>query len=128
MYRQDPDRLIVARLHAVATRHGWTRPEGEVWAATVAELREIATVRAKPRRRSVHPPAETLRTDLLGQVAGILLGTAPSAHPEKHLIGVELLRDAGADAEQVQRWILIGLERAGSGGPPSTDAPPRGWP
>jgi hypothetical protein len=129
MHHQDTDRLIAARLHAVATRGGWQRLEGDERAQTIAELQAIATVAEKPHRGALHTPATTLRTDMLGEVAGILLGSAPTDHPEKHLHGAELLREAGADEDAVQQWIPVGRERAASGGPAfSQPKPPKSGP
>ncbi|TYK45138.1 hypothetical protein [Actinomadura decatromicini] len=134
-HHQDPDRLITASLFAVATRHGGRTPTEDERKKRVAELREIATVRAKPRRGSLHPPAEEFRVDLLGEVAGILIGFAPDSHPEHHLIAADLLREAGADEDVVQQWIPVGRERREGGGPAFSRAEsigfvasPRHWP
>ncbi|GAA2074389.1 hypothetical protein GCM10009780_08080 [Actinomadura alba] len=97
-YLPEPDDLIVAALHGAASRHaGWTAPEGSARQAAVTELREIAGG----------------RTDLLAQVAGLLLGYAPpgDAMHEHNRIAAELLIDAGADPGAVRAWIEIGGER-----------------
>ncbi|MCQ0012730.1 hypothetical protein [Actinomadura madurae] len=98
-------------------------------ARAVAELREIATVRPKPRCGALHEPAATLRADLLAEVAGILLGTAPPDHPEAHRGAAELLVEAGADRGLLDHWIGVGRARAQSAEGALVDAaPPRRWP
>lgn len=93
-YGPDSDRITIARLNGTATRHA--REDGDR-AAAVAELIEIAT-----EKRPGH--AARLRTDLLNDAAGALIGgywfsalsywSAPAA--------AELLVEAGADREQVK--------------------------
>jgi hypothetical protein len=131
MHHQDRDRLIIARLHSTASRHaGWTRPEGEARARAVAELRDIATVTEEPKCGSLHQPRSEVRTDLLAETAGILLGFAPDDHPEHHRIAADLLREAGADEDAVQQWIPVGRERRETGGPAFSkpSEPPKQWP
>ncbi|MDL4812834.1 hypothetical protein [Actinomadura opuntiae] len=82
------DRLITARLLAVATRHaGWRVPWGPDRAAALLELRQVATEQVK--RRRPHPPAERIRPDLLAEVAGLLIGTAPDSHPKQNAIAAD---------------------------------------
>lgn len=97
-YLPEPDDLIVAALHGAASRHaGWATPVGAARRAAVDELSEVAGGRA----------------DLLSQVAGLLLGYAPSgdAMHEHNRIAAELLIEAGADPDTVGKWIEIGGER-----------------
>jgi hypothetical protein len=106
MPRTTPDRITVARLHGAASRYaGWTRPEGEAREHAVTVLREIATEESPHR-------APRLRTDLLAEAAGVLIGAASPTHPEHHLIAAELLIGAGADEDLVEKWIPVGRERA----------------
>lgn len=131
MHHQASDRLIVAKLNGAASRlAGWTRPEGEARDRAVAELRDIATVTEQPQRGSLRQPRSTLRTDLLAEAAGLLIGFASDDHPEHHLIAADLLRDAGADEATIQEWIPVGRERRKSGGPAfsKSEAPPKQWP
>lgn len=131
MHNQASERLIVAKLHGAVSRHaGWSRPEGDVRDAAVAELRDIATVTEEPKRMSLHRPRSEVRTDLLAETAGILLGFAPDDHPEHHQIAADLLRDAGADEATIQKWIPVGRKRRKGGGPAfsKSAAPPTQWP
>ncbi|MBO2463997.1 hypothetical protein [Actinomadura violacea] len=125
MHRQDPDRLLTANLFAAATRlAGWKRPEEKAWKAAVAELERIATVRERRQPSAVHEPPATLRADLLAEVAGILIGAAPDSYPEQNLIAADLLREAGAPEDIIQRWIPVGRERREGGGAPFSKAAP----
>jgi hypothetical protein len=118
-HHQDPDRLITAHLHGAASRHaGWRRPEGPAREAAIAELRAIATITPAAPPGTFHPPKPVLRTDLLGEVAGILIGAAPDTHPEHNLIAADLLRDAGADEAAVQQSIPVGRARREDAGAP----------
>ena len=131
MHHQASDQLIVAKLHGAVSRHaGWARPEGDAREAAVAELRDIATVTEEPKRGSLHQPRSEVRTDLLAETAGILLGFAPDDHPQHHQIAADLLRDAGADEAAIQKWIPVGRERREAGGPAFSKSvePPKQWP
>lgn len=90
----------------------------------MAELERIATVREPRRRGAVHEPPATLRVDLLAEVAGILIGTAPDSHPEQNLIAADLLREAGAPEDVIQQWIPVGRGRAEGGGAPFSRVDP----
>lgn len=128
VHQQDPDQLITAKLQATASRHaGWTRPKGQARDRAVAELRDIATVTEKTRHGSVHQPRSTLRTDLLAEIAGTLIGFAPDDHPQHNLIAADLLREAGADEEVVQQWVPVGRKRREGGGPAFSAAEPIGF-
>jgi hypothetical protein len=119
------DNIITAELHGAVSHHGgWTRPEGDARKQAIAELQEIATVTDKPRRGSVHPPRAILRTDLLGQVAGILLGAATDSTRQRAEIAADLLRDAGAEEDVIQRWIPEGRDRMERSGPAFSRAEP----
>lgn len=93
-YGPDADRITVSRLNGAATRHA-TTPGDRV--AAVAELIEIAT-----EKRPAQPPR--LRTDLLNQAAGTLIGgywySALSYWSARD--AADLLVEAGADREQVK--------------------------
>lgn len=104
--RPSRDAIIIAWLHGAATRHaGWTPPHGDQRQAAIAELQELAGD----------------RPDLLGQVAGLMLGTAPSDHPQQKQIAAALLIEAGADPAVVEEWIPVGAERAQRAGSPLND-------
>ena len=114
-YLPEPDDLIVAALHGAASRHaGWTAPIGDARRTAVAELREIAAG----------------RTELLSQVAGLLLGYAPpgDAMHDHNRIAAGLLVEAGAEPDAVARWIEVGgRRRANARAVPFSRAfPPRG--
>lgn len=129
-YRQSPDRVIVARLHGAASRlAGWNPPKGKARAQAVAELRELATVYPTPRRGALHQPVPVLRADLLAEVAGLLLGTAPADHPEAHRAAAELLVEAGASRGLLDHWIGVGRARAARSECALVDpAPAQRWP
>jgi hypothetical protein len=92
------DRLIVARLPAIAQRHArWRELTEAEKAAAVAELRETANG----------------RTDLLAEVAGILLGAHEGELDEaKARAAAELCRLAGADEDLIPQWVEEGKRRA----------------
>ena len=100
MQQTDPDRLTIARLSAVASRHAargtitdWQRAEA------VAELAAVAAGRG----------------DLLAQEAGINLGFASARDGWEHAIrqlAAELCIEAGADLDLVPVWEQEGRERA----------------
>jgi hypothetical protein len=95
------DRLIVAEITGVTSRHvplSGAYPDGEPAA--------IAAVRAAARDRP----------DLLARFAGTCLGLAVT-HPVDQLAGqlvgqASLAARAGADMDQVARWIPAGVKRA----------------
>ncbi|GAA2615111.1 hypothetical protein SMC26_25335 [Actinomadura fulvescens] len=123
------DTIIAARLLAVAKRRaGWRRPEGREREDAVAELQGVATVTERSRRGSPHPPKSVVRFDLMAEVAGILRGGAVGADREQRLIAAELLIDAGADPEEVEKWVPEGLRRALGGGAPFSRPAGRGAP
>jgi hypothetical protein len=108
----DPDRLVVAALAGAAARHaGWRRPEGPARQAALLELRDIATVDGR------------LRTDLLAEQAGLLLGAAELEGPQAphQRLAAELLLEVGADRDQVEKWRAEGRRRAAPIGPRSID-------
>ncbi|WP_141576103.1 hypothetical protein [Actinomadura sp. WMMA1423] len=129
-YRQTPDRVIASRLTGTATRlAGWNPPTGAARARAVAELRDIATVHPPARRGAVHQPAPVLRADLLAEVAGLLLGTAPTDHPEANRAAAELLVEAGASRGLLDHWIGVGRARAARAEYALVDpAPEHRWP
>ena len=94
----DHDRLTVARLSAIAQRHArWRELTEAETAVAVAELREISDG----------------RTDLLAEVAGILLGAHEGELDEpKAWAAAELCRQAGADKDLIPQWIEEGRRRA----------------
>lgn len=73
-HKITPDRIIIAHLSGASSRHAaWRMPEGQALAAALAELRDIATVTKNHRK--------ILRTDLLAESAGIMLGAADVKGP-----------------------------------------------
>jgi hypothetical protein len=127
-YRQSPDRVIAARLHGAASRlAGWNPPTGAARARAVAELRDLATVR--PPARPGTPRQPVLRADLLAEVAGLLLGTAPADRPEANRAAAELLVEAGATRGLLDHWIGVGRARAARAECALADpTPSRHWP
>lgn len=133
----DSDDLIAASLLAVAKRHAekYRMPEGPALEAAVAELRAVATVTQEQTGWSPHPPGEELRTGVLAEVAGILIGGATDAYRARDLIAADLLILAGAEQEVIERWIPIGREWRAAGGAPFSEPPrpgdsvtsPRRW-
>lgn len=107
----ERDRLIVASLMGEARHRSRWRPlTGEEESAAVAELRLVAGG----------------RTDLLAEVAGILLGTSEGETDEalaRQGAGLCLL--AGADLEQIPGWVAEGRRRKASAGKPPFSAPKR---
>jgi hypothetical protein len=94
------DRLIIARISGVASRHmplSGAYPQGE--AAAIAEVRAVACGRA----------------DLLAQFAGTYLGLSVMQPVDQlaaqHVAQASLAARAGADMDQVARWIPVGLPR-----------------
>lgn len=125
----DRDRIIAAHLQGAASRHaGWRRPEGPDREAAIMELREIATAAPAPLRGSPHQPVPELRADLLAEVAGIFLGTAPALHPEHHEIAADLLIEAGADTARLEHWAAVGRKRATAGQPRPAGTAAARWP
>jgi hypothetical protein len=92
--KPNPDRILCARLSGTAIR--LARAGGPIDEA-VAELRVLASGRA----------------DLLAETAGVMVG-AWSARVDTgdHLLGAGLLVLAGADHDQIARWVEVGRERA----------------
>lgn len=86
----DHDRLIVAKLTAIAQRHAqWCELTEAETTAAVAKLGEAADG----------------RTDLLAEVAGILLGAHEGELDEPRVRdAVELCRLAGADENLIPGW------------------------
>ena len=110
------DRILIAQIHGEANRRSeGGRPLTEAeHAAAVDALREIGGG----------------RPDLLAHVCGILEAFAEGAPYEaRDRQSAQLCRDAGADPEEIPRWIEIGRERrADAGRPPFSAArrrPPR---
>ena len=125
-------RLIVARLSGTVSRHTatWKPLPDDQHAAAVAELAEIATQTSKARRGQLHPPRQTLRRDLLAEVAGIGLGaSAARSEPEQKRarIAADLLIEAGADLAEVEKWIPEGRDRVERSGPAFSRAAPLHW-
>jgi hypothetical protein len=91
--KPDPDRILCARLSGTAVR--LARAGGPIDEA-VAELRALAGGRG----------------DLLSETAGVMVG-AWSARVDTgdHLVAAGLLVLAGADHDQIARWVEIGRER-----------------
>jgi hypothetical protein len=105
----DHNRLIVARLTAIAQRHALWREltEAETTAA-VAELRETANG----------------RDDLLGEVAGVMLGAHEGELDEPRAkAAAHLCVTAGADEALISEWIAEGRRRAASARLPPFSAP-----
>lgn len=97
---QDADRIIVARLSGIASRHvpkGWREPTPEETAAAAAELQSVAQGRA----------------DLLAEEAGIELGTGEGGLYERfQRIAASFCIAAGADPDLIGQWISVGRQRA----------------
>lgn len=92
--------MITARLFAAAQRlvaPGWRDPDTGETEAAAAELRQIASG----------------RTDLLTEVAGLLMGT-PDGDPyaPRNQIAARYCVTAGADEAAILPWITEGLKRA----------------
>jgi hypothetical protein len=96
----DADRLLVARLSAIARRHArWGAMDETHRAAGVAEVREVAGG----------------RYDLLAEVGGITPGTAEgkgSEYEAQAQAVAKLCRLAGADESLIPQWIGEGQRRA----------------
>jgi hypothetical protein len=91
--KPDPDRILVARLSGIAIR---LARAGAPIDEAVAELRALAGGRG----------------DLLAENAGVMVG-AWSARVDSgdHLLAAGLLVLAGADHDQIARWVEVGRER-----------------
>jgi hypothetical protein len=91
--KPDPDRILCARLSGSAIR--LARASAPIDEA-VAELRALAGGRG----------------DLLAETAGVMVG-AWSARVDTgdHLLAAGLLVLAGADHDQIARWVEVGRER-----------------
>jgi hypothetical protein len=109
----DADRLLVARLSAIARRHARWGAMGEAQrAAGVAEVREVAGD----------------RYDLLAEVGGITLGTAGgkgSEYEAQARAVAELCRLAGAEESLIPQWIGEGQRRARASRLPPVSQPGR---
>ena len=88
----------MARLSAIAQRHArWRELTEAETTAAVGELRETAGA----------------RSDLLAEVAGIMLGASEGELDEpKAKAAAELCRQAGADEGLIPEWIAEGRRRA----------------
>jgi hypothetical protein len=95
------DRILLARIASAASRHARHRLLSETEHHTaVTELAEIALGRA----------------DLLAECAGLNIGSHDGDLDEAHYLrAAQLCIDAGADAEQIPRWINEGQRRANIG-------------
>jgi hypothetical protein len=92
--KPDPDRILAARLSGTAIR--LARAGGPIDEA-VAELRALAAGRG----------------DLLAEQAGIMAGAwTVRVETGDYVIAVGLLVLAGADHDQIGRWVEVGRERA----------------
>ena len=120
----DPDGILISRLLGISSRHtSHGNPEGADREAAIKELREAATVTEQPRRGSPYPPRSILRSDLLGEAAGAVLGSPPGEdyHQDQNRGG--LLQEAGADPEVTERARRERAERAARSGPPFSRSP-----
>jgi hypothetical protein len=95
------DRILYARIAGAASRHARHRRLSEAeYQAAVAGLAATALGRA----------------DLLAQCAGLSIGSHEGDLDEAHYLrAAQLCIDAGADNEQIPRWILEGKRRADIG-------------
>src|SRR5690349_15215999 len=113
MSERVPDPIRMAWISGVVARRApWMVPVGEALVAAVAELHEVA---------NDHTGA--LRTDLLGQGAGLHQGLAigNEGHERaKHEAQAALLELAGADRAVAAEWVKTGIERAKPRAAPST--------
>lgn len=111
------DAIRLAWIAGTASRHApWALPSGEALTAAVADVRDAAT-----------DHTGKLRTDLLGQQAGLHQGLAlgkANFESASHEAKAALLMEAGADPEIAAEWVPIGLERAKPKPPPSVG---RSW-
>jgi hypothetical protein len=94
----EADHLTVARLTGAARRHApWREPTEAETVAAVEELREIAGG----------------RSDLLAEVAGLLLGFYRwSVEETKARAAARYCIAAGADPDLIPKWIAVGRSRA----------------
>lgn len=115
--RPQPDQMTASSLYTIATRHCPAEPPtGADRDARLAELRERADG----------------QTDLVIQIAGIILGTrVEDEYDPRHkgftAAAAMLLEVAGLceDDERVQQWIAVGRERRERHR--SRPEPDRGW-
>jgi 5-hydroxyisourate hydrolase-like protein (transthyretin family) len=92
--KPDPDRILCARLSGTAIR--LARAGGSIDEA-VAELRTLAGGRG----------------DLLAEEAGLMAGTwSVWIGTGDYLLAAGLLVSAGADHDEIARWVAVGRERA----------------
>lgn len=124
-HRVDPDGIMISRLLGVSSRRAGrgVMPEGDALEAALDELRKVATEVTQPGRWSPYPPRRTLRTDLLGQAAGAIAGSPDRDQHDE--VRVELLRLAGADADEMEKARQERAERAQRSGPPFSRPAPR---
>src|SRR5262249_23482356 len=104
MSRPDPDHLRYGRIAGTAARHApaW-QLRGGGKAAAIAELAEGADGRG----------------DLLAKCAGLALGFRERRPEADHYQRMaELCIAAGADKTLIERWIVVGRQRAASGATP----------
>jgi hypothetical protein len=96
--RYESDQLTVARLAGAAQRHApWREPTEAETATAVTELREIAGERG----------------DLLAEVAGLLTGFYRRTREEARArAAAHYCVVAGAQLEEIPRWIEVGRCRA----------------
>ena len=91
--KPDPDRILCARLSGTAVR--LARAGGPIDEA-VADLRALAGGRG----------------DLLAETAGVMAGWwSVRVEGGDHLVAAGLLVLAGANHDQIARWVEIGRER-----------------
>ena len=105
--------MAVAELTGAAQRHArWRELTEAETAAAVAELQEIAGD----------------RTDLLAEVAGLLLGAREGALDEaKAKAAAQLCRLAGADETLIPQWVEEGRRRAANARMLPHSGQPRGY-
>jgi hypothetical protein len=94
----DHDRLLRARLDGIALRHAdWHEPAADETAAAAQELREVAGG----------------RSDLLAEVAGLLLGFYQGGPDEPRAkAAAHFCIAAGADEALIPAWVKEGKRRA----------------
>ncbi|HYB86517.1 MAG TPA: hypothetical protein VEC76_06695 [Streptosporangiaceae bacterium] len=93
----DPDRLQYAQIAGAAARHAQAWLTAEQESAAVAELRRAAAGRA----------------DLLAECAGTALGFGEGSQDAARYRQIaELCLAAGADRSLIDRWIVVGRQRA----------------
>jgi hypothetical protein len=98
VHESDAERLLTARITGTAMRYARGRPLAEAEEAeAVASITEIAAG----------------RTDLLAQVAGLVIGFSEGAPDEpRQQQAAQLLIEAGADRGLIPGWIKEGRRRS----------------